>query len=139
MSAIVPSSQRISRIALYCLIALSWMGASTCRTSKTEELPDKDKEEVPSDESLPDSTTVQQIRNAVLNNIPELSDEEKQIILERAPLFARYEIAGPVGQYGWRWDLPTGRSVSVWFTGDINHVDINQLQMAVRQQSAKRY
>ncbi len=131
MSVIVRRSRWISRMALCCLIALSWMFALTCRMSKTEKLPDKDKEKVSSDENLPDSTTVQQIRNAVLNNIAQLSNEEKKIILETAPLFARYEIAGPVGQYGWRWDLPTGRSVSVSFTGDIDHVDVNRLQIAV--------
>ena len=130
MSGIVLNSRWISRAALYYLIALSSMFALTCRMSSTEELPEKDKKTVYSDESLSDST-LYLLRNAAINSVGQLSNEEKKHILETVPHVGRYILAGEFKQYKWRWDLPTGRSVRVSFTGFIESMDVNELQIAV--------
>lgn len=89
-----------------------------------------DKGAVTSDENLPGSA-LDQIRNAAINTTGNLSDEEKKIILETAPQVGRYKLAGEFKQYKLRWDLPTGRSVLVSFTGYIKSIDENDLQVAL--------
>lgn len=49
----------------------------------------------------------------------ELSETEKKIILHSTPRIGRYKMAGAFGQYFWNWDLPTGRTVNVRYSGDI--------------------
>lgn len=121
MSEVVLNPRRIFRIALCCLIVLSSMFALTCRMSMSEEPP----------EALSDPNTLRLIRNVAINNIPMVSNEEERAILERSPQLGQYKMAGSFGQYGWRWDLPTGRSVVVSFTGNINHIEVDKLQVAV--------
>lgn len=90
----------------------------------------KDKRAVTPDESLSDST-LHLIRNAAINNIGQLSNEEQRTILETTPQVGRYKLAGEFKQYKLRWDLPTGRSVLVSFTGFIENIDENDLQIAL--------
>ena len=105
------------------------MFAFTCRMSKTEEPPQKGKKAFLSDEGLSDST-LHLIRDAIINK-GQLSNQEKKAILETTPKVGRYKLAGEFKQYKLLWDLPTGRSVLVSFTGSIESIDENDLQIAL--------
>ena len=46
-----------------------------------------------------------------------------------------YKIAGSYGQYVFSWLMPTGRSVTVNYEGDIENIDIERLRLLVNGHS----
>ena len=59
------------------------------------------------------------VRSVVMKKCQGLSEEEKEVVLRSVPKTGRYRMAETFGQYFWIWNLPTGRSVQVFYTGDL--------------------
>ena len=69
--------------------------------------------------SLSSDDVLALVRSVVMKQGQRLSDEEKEIILQSAPKLAQYRMAETFGQYLWSWNLPTGRTIEVKYTGDL--------------------
>jgi hypothetical protein len=67
------------------------------------------------------------IRSIVLDRIEILSEQEKIFIMQSDPEVRQYNMAGMFGQYGWIWNVPTGRSIHVSYIGDITKFDKDEV------------
>ncbi|MHC4694186.1 MAG: hypothetical protein ACYS67_15700 [Planctomycetota bacterium] len=71
------------------------------------------------------------VRLEVIKKCQALSEQEKELILRSVPKTGRYQMAKTFGQYFWIWNLPMGRSVGVFYTGDLKP-SINTEYIVVR-------
>lgn len=71
------------------------------------------------------------VRELVLKQVPDLSEQDKSVILKVNPEIARYKMAATFGQYGWRWEVPSGHIISVAYMGDITPENIDTSKMKI--------
>lgn len=69
------------------------------------------------------------LRFVVLDRVEILSEQEKIFIMQSDPKVQQYKIAGTFGQYGWIWNVPTGRSIIVSYTGDLTTFDTDKIMI----------
>jgi hypothetical protein len=103
-------------LVIACIIAIANYG---CRDRQVLSEGKNDRHVLSNEIDISSDDVLALVRSVVMKKCQGLSKEEKEFIQRSVPKIGRYQMAGTFGQYFWIWDLPIGRSVEVFYTGNL--------------------
>ena len=112
-------------LRVFCLLIITCLGLTAtcgCRAKK-EGIAQKNENRASSNNTVQRTDkVVALVRSVVMKQGKSLSDGEKAAILQSPPKTDKYRMGLTLWQHRWVWKLPTGCTVTAYYTGDLELV-----------------
>jgi len=79
------------------------------------------------------ASTLELVRSVIIENNPELSEEEQRIILYSSPRISEYLMGTDYGEYFWEWGLAEGRKASAHYIGMLESIQKEDIKWIIEE------